>query len=217
MDDEVPHNQRSGEGILPILGCLVNLPPEIRTNFENLQLFGYWVGSGHPNMQVLMEPIVDDMINAFTKGVTVKMKDQVFTSKAAVAFNDSDMRLKELIQNHSGSTSFSGCDKCYIIAKTVRYASGGTARKFVISDITSLPEKRTAESWANDVSAVTKLKKEMFSELSLTHTYPEIVNHAEYSRLNSKGIKGPSVFDKLPYVDISKFCLTQPMHCIFEK
>lgn len=150
MNDEVPHNERSGECILPILGFLANLSPEIRTNFENIYVFGYWIGRGHPNLQALLAPIVDDLENAFITGVRVRLHDQEFVSKAAVLQNDSDLRLKELILNHIGCNGVDGCDKCNFKGETVFYESGGHATKFVARGAkfeNFKLEKRTNESW----------------------------------------------------------------------
>lgn len=131
MDDEVPHNQRSGECILPILGFLINFSPEKRTHFDNIHVFGYWIGHGHPNMQALFKPIVEELLFAQILGVMVFVGGKQITSNAVLLQHDSDMRLKELILNHSGPTSEKGCSVCNITGETVYYASGSHATKFI--------------------------------------------------------------------------------------
>lgn len=220
MIDEVPHNERSGECILPILGCLMNLPPDVRTNFDNIYVFGYWVGHGHPNLQVILEPIVHDFMEAFETGVRVQLNDVVFTSRAVVFACDSDMRMKELILHHTGPTSHNGCDKCTIKGVTVKYKFGGHATKFITVDVDPsnyTSEMRTHESWQKDVALVERMKMQKKNELLETISEADVLQNKEYQRIHSNGVKGPCVFSKLKYIDVTQLCLTQPMHCLFEK
>lgn len=66
--DSVQLFNSSTISLWPVSFVILNLPPDIRMNSENIVLAGFWVGS-KPPMKLLFQPIIKDLTYFSSKSV----------------------------------------------------------------------------------------------------------------------------------------------------
>ena len=71
--DGVAIFKSSSISMWPVCITVFNLPPRIRMNSENILLAGLWVGPQKASMKLLLDPVVQDLNNLHTDGLTVTL------------------------------------------------------------------------------------------------------------------------------------------------
>ena len=106
---------KDGSGVFPIYFQILNLPPEIRKRFENLELYGLMAGKP-ANTAVLYEKLVEELLHLWHEGFYCWDAHTEEVVKARVM-------LLAVVFDYKGLTdamrimdvgSFSGCAKCKI-------------------------------------------------------------------------------------------------------
>ena len=137
--DGIPCNKRSSESLIPLIGCLLNLPPKYRSKFSNMFIFGYWIGKGQPNMQHICAILTEEFEKMSTIGVTVQKAGVNISTKSFLVYADADMKMKILLLNTAGPTCKKGCCVCNFEGIVIIYSNTNRhAIKFPIFSCISL-------------------------------------------------------------------------------
>lgn len=70
--DGVPLFKSSLKDLWPVFLVLLNLPPAIRMNAQNIVLAGLWYDSKKPPMNLLIEPIMKKLNHLHMLGIAVE-------------------------------------------------------------------------------------------------------------------------------------------------
>ena len=124
--DGVPVFKSSSFSIWPIL-CIVNeLPPAVRGDY--VLMAGLWYGSGKPNINVFLEPFIEDCtrltIDGFDWTSTETGVSVHCTASAVVGVCDAVAR--PLIQNFKQFNGHYGCGFCLDVGELVEKGHGHT-------------------------------------------------------------------------------------------
>lgn len=84
--DGVPLFHSSSMSMWPVYLAILNLPPNIRMNAENMLLAGLWVGPKKPAMKQLLDPVVLKLQDLHTKGLAFSLPSGCVTIKAKLLF-----------------------------------------------------------------------------------------------------------------------------------
>ena len=72
--DGVPLFKLSKVSLWPVYLVILNLPANIRTNYENVILCGIWVGPTKPVMKLLLDPVMQHIQQLSTLGLDIIMQ-----------------------------------------------------------------------------------------------------------------------------------------------
>lgn len=217
--DGVPISERRGFSCVPVNGVLLSLPPDVRYKLANNFLFGYWIGSSQPNMQVMMKPFVNSLNESFLHGHKVILNGENVISRSLLIYNDADMLMKRCLSNSSGPTAKKGCGKCNFSGESIENPdSKKKVVKFACSNENDLKSMRTEQEWQASMTTAELKKQQVYAKQKANgRQHHEIVKSKEYTSVAKDGIKGLCVFLLLPYLCAIELCITQPMHCLYEK
>jgi len=101
--------------ITPIIGVLLNLPPDVRYSFSNTYLIGF--AFGKIDYSMMLTPILKSWAIA-SHGVAVKYTGKEVYSKNIIMYVDSDMRAKGPLQNLIQAPGHYACDCCEVAGET---------------------------------------------------------------------------------------------------
>ena len=73
---------KSSADLWPVFLVILNLPPDIRMNAQNVVLAGLWYGSKKPPMHLLLKPIMQKLDQLYTLGVAVQTPHGLITYRA---------------------------------------------------------------------------------------------------------------------------------------
>jgi len=219
MIDGVLVNKRKHESVTPILGSLLNLPPEMRSKFSNMSIFGFFIGTSYPDMQQVLKPIIDEFVYSYEHGHALKLPNCSIpkVSRSVIIYFDMDMIMKMMVLYMCGPTCKEGCSKCNFKGKATPTIKGGNPVKWPCTNSKLLQPLRTKEQWIEHATTADENRAMKRLEMEQKNcTQSEIVFDKAYIKINSNGIKGQSELLRLHYLDITHSCLVQPMHCIIE-
>ena len=114
--DGVPLYKSSNVSLWSVSFVILNLPPAIRMNSENIVLAGFWIGS-KPPMQLLFQPIIKVLkyfsLNSFQVSTSSGMFD-VFINLVMAVF---DLPAKAVALNAKQYNGRNGCSVCVQASK----------------------------------------------------------------------------------------------------
>jgi len=105
-------------GVFPIYFQVLNLPPEIRKKFANLELWGMMAGKPK-NTTILYEKLVDELLELWEVGFPCwdSFTDEIFRLRAMLFATVFDYQGLVDAMNIKGVGSYSACAKCMIRGK----------------------------------------------------------------------------------------------------
>jgi len=218
--DGIPLHTRNQESLIPFIAQVLNLPPEVRSKFSYMAILGYWIGKGHPNIQAICSIIVDELLDMYVNGITIRLKnEQIVTSRTILVHIDQDLMMKIALMCMSGPCNQRGCDKCEFIGTSIQYEkSNGHAMKFPCTSLDNLGLLRTHDGYVTCAQIAKSMRQTQIEALKAKgKSDEEIAKNASVNAIQFMGIKDETVFTKLPYLNVVKAFSTQAMHCIFEK
>ena len=84
--DGVALYKSSSITLYPVLIVILNLPPDIRMNAENIILAGLFVGPKKPVMKLLLDPVMKNLEHLFIDGLTMSLPGGLTTVKTKLVF-----------------------------------------------------------------------------------------------------------------------------------
>ena len=93
----------------PVCITVLNLPPRIRMNAENILLAGLWVGPQKPSMKLLLDPVIQDLNNLHTHGLTVTLPNGPVNFKVKLVLATFDLPAKASVLNCKQFNGKFGC------------------------------------------------------------------------------------------------------------
>ena len=111
--DGVPLFNSSSMSMWPVYLAILNLPPNIRMNAENMLLAGLWVGPKKPAMKLLLDPVMSTLQDLYTKGLTFPLPSGNVNVKAKLLFGIFDLPAKAAVLNSKQFNGKYGCSICY--------------------------------------------------------------------------------------------------------
>lgn len=108
--DGVPFGKTSYQQMWPIYIALNELEPKLRA--KHMLMVGIWVGKSEPNMQVILQPFVNEANELSTDGIEWTRNGQVIVSKVIPLFSVVDTQARWRMLNHKCFGSYFGCTYC---------------------------------------------------------------------------------------------------------
>ncbi|KAK3288548.1 hypothetical protein CYMTET_3985 [Cymbomonas tetramitiformis] len=197
---------KDGSGVFPIYFQILNLPPEIRKRFENLELYGLMAGKP-ANTAVLYEKLVEELLHLWHEGFHCWDAHTEEVVKARVM-------LLAVVFDYKGLTdamrimdvgSFSGCAKCKIRGRGKCPHMRKMVYKFSEQDPPGPSDLKTDE--------FIRRAAKTHASMSACETAAFLKDILEES-IRSTGVKFPAAFMRLPYFDLLKNVIIDGMHQI---
>lgn len=91
---------------------LLNLPPSITINAENIMLCGLWVGPSKPPMYKLLEPIMENLKQLSTEGLIVRSPNDMSHIKGKLVLGIFDLPAKASVLAMKQFNGACGCSVC---------------------------------------------------------------------------------------------------------
>ena len=111
--DGVALYKSSSITLYPVLIVILNLPPNIRMNAENMILAGLYVGPKKPVMKLLLDPVMKNLEHLFIEGLTMSLPGGLTTVKTKLVFGVFDLIAKAPVLNFKQFNGKFGCSVCY--------------------------------------------------------------------------------------------------------
>ncbi|CAF1239252.1 unnamed protein product [Adineta ricciae] len=73
--DGAPVTKIGGKSLWPIQATILEIPPPVRDRANAVMVFGAWLGSTHPNRQLLWNNIVEQIRSLYETGITVRLNN----------------------------------------------------------------------------------------------------------------------------------------------
>ncbi|XP_057335690.1 uncharacterized protein LOC130674389 [Microplitis mediator] len=167
----------------PVYFQINELPPHMRK--KHMLLAGIFVDTCHPSLNILLRPIVDEMIELYETGIIWKISEhREVTSKFIVTTCSVDSPARSSITRMRQFNGYTGCTFCY--AEGQRYGN-----KHIYPRSHGYGQLRTDE--------------EMRRDMSIAYETKEITN----------GIKGISCLVGLPEFDLCNGIVVESLHAVF--
>jgi len=109
--DGVPLFKSSTVSLWPVSFAILNLPPTIRINSENIILSGFWVGN-KPVMKLLFAPILDNLSHLTSSGLEIRISSVVYNIFVKLAMGVFDLPTKAAVLNAKQFNGKHGCSVC---------------------------------------------------------------------------------------------------------
>ena len=109
--DGVPLYKSSTVSLWPVSFIILNLPPTIRMNSENIILSGFWVGS-KPIMRLLFAPILDNLSQLESSGLEIRTSSVIHYIFVKLAMGIFDLPAKAAVLNAKQFNGKYGCSVC---------------------------------------------------------------------------------------------------------
>ena len=97
---------------MPVFLVILNFPPAVRMNAENVVLAGLWFGSKKPPMHLLLKPISNELESLYTLGVQIETPDGCVTYHAKLELAVFDLPAKAVVLNAKQYNGRYGCSVC---------------------------------------------------------------------------------------------------------
>ena len=184
--DGVPVFKSSSFGIWPILCAVNELPPDIKSN--HILMAALWFGVGKPDMNVFLEPFINDCISLSEKGFSSTLPGSHIriSCKANAIVGICDAVARPLMQNFKQFNGHYGCGYCLHEGERVEQGNGWTM------------------AYPKNSELIMRCKEGNAA----------LVSEAMDTGTPCMGVKGPSLLSLLPHFDIIKGMVPDYMHCI---
>ena len=110
--DGVSLFKSSSADLWPVFLVILNLPPAIRMNTQNIVLAGLWYGSKKPPMHLLMEPIIKKLDHLYTFGIAIETPHGLITHRAKLELGIFDLPAKAAVLCAKQFNGKYGCSVC---------------------------------------------------------------------------------------------------------
>ena len=110
--DGVAVFKSSNVSIWPVYLVILNLPPTIRMNAENILLCGLWVGPTKPPMDKLLEPVVTNVRKLSSEGIIIKTPTGISRIKGKLVLGIFDLPAKASVLTMKQFNGMFGCSVC---------------------------------------------------------------------------------------------------------
>ena len=191
--DGVPISKSSNVSAWPIFLKPNEVPPEKRK--RHAMLAGVWVGHKKPDLNQILEPLINAFMTLYADGMEVTLPDGSITRSHSLIFSvHADLPAKaQLLNMHQFNGAYS-CIHCYCMGESVKTPGGGNVRSFPYVENSDI-RLRSACEVLHDAKTAEKLRESKKNE-------------------TIHGIKGHSVLSSLPHFDIVNSVALDYMHQI---
>lgn len=110
--DGVPLFKSSAADLWPVFVMILNLPPNIRMNAQNIVLAGLWYGTKKPPMDLLLKPIMKKLQHLYTLGVPIETPNGLITYRAKIEMAIFDLPAKAAVLCAKQFNGRYGCSVC---------------------------------------------------------------------------------------------------------
>lgn len=110
--DGVSLFKSSTKDLWPVYLSVLNLPPNMRMNAQNVVLAGLWYGSKKPPMQLLLKPIMEQLQRLYTIGVMIDTPHGPVTYRAKLELAVFDLPAKAAALCAKQFNGKHGCSVC---------------------------------------------------------------------------------------------------------
>lgn len=97
----------------PVYLVILNLPPKVRMNANNIILAGIWAGRSKPPMKLLLDPVLKVLRQLSTIGISISMPSGQQTIRAKLIMGVFDLPAKASVLCMKQFNGESGCSVCY--------------------------------------------------------------------------------------------------------
>eukprot|EP00734_Pompholyxophrys_sp_LG126_P000182 Pompholyxophrys_sp_v1_NODE_31_length_3649_cov_4.542571.p1 type:complete len:426 gc:universal NODE_31_length_3649_cov_4.542571:2515-1238(-) len=108
--DGVQLFKKSSYAFWPLFALFYDLPPTKRYKFKNIALAGMWFGHDKPNMNLFLQPCVDDINNS--ESAPLLIANEATPLKLFVITISADLPAKALLLNSHQYNGVCGCHQC---------------------------------------------------------------------------------------------------------
>ncbi|CAF1199868.1 unnamed protein product [Rotaria sordida] len=202
--DGAPVTKIGGKSLWPVQCTLVEIPPPLRDRVDSTMIFGAWLGSTHPNRDLLWAKIVEQISDLFKNGITIITnagKRLKFSIRAQLVTFD----LPALAQN-CNIIQFNGYDACpdcnihgIVIDRQVFYPH--SKKPFAPKtdhDYISLATQRTTSAASKGIKGPTPLTQILIFPDQIAKDYMHLVCSGHFKTLITywEKILLPGVFEQ---------------------
>jgi hypothetical protein len=110
--DGVPLFKSSHVSIWPVYLTINEIPPRERFLKKNMILWGVWQGAGKPKMNMFLRPLVTDLLQLYTDGVTIKTDIQSEVVKVMLLTATMDLPARAEVLHMTHHNGQYGCLYC---------------------------------------------------------------------------------------------------------
>jgi len=191
----------SNYSMWPILSCMLNLPPHLRTRPEYMLLLGLVPGSKAPkNINTYLRLVVDELLMHGLHGVDTydAFRDEDFTMSVRLALLIADYPGMAKVLCMKGSGAICGCMKCTIRGVRIQTGTGETTaytgwRRFLPADH---PFRRDVDTFGS----------EELEPAPAIRDHSEVLQHATAAReAFARGVKPGSTADPSKATAVTNF------------
>ena len=101
-----------GIQLWPIQFCISNLPPHLRGNVQNLIVAGLWLGCVKPNLNSILQLVLNKLKYHKENGINIQTKDGAKIVRAMLIQGIFDFIAKAMALNHVQFNGYYGCPYC---------------------------------------------------------------------------------------------------------
>ena len=181
--DGVPIFKSSSFSIWPLL-CIINELP-VFDRQKHVMLCGLWFGNSKPNMNVYLQPFVEEILHLQTQGFTWQTSFTTNTTRVYPLVLVCDSVARPVIQNFKQFNGEYGCSFCLQRGDMVEKGKGYT-RVYPFESCELRTQAQTEEH----------------------------IECALESGMPVKGVKGPSILLRVPHFNIIESCVPDYMHSV---
>ena len=130
--DGVPLFKSSAVSLWPVSFVILNLPPAIRMNAENIVLAGFWIGN-KPVMKLLFMPILENLRH-LSSGIKIRRPDGVCNILFKLAMGIFDLPAKAAVLNAKQYNGKYRCSVCVHPSDRLSNNTRGKGRDITATD-----------------------------------------------------------------------------------
>ncbi|CAF1385158.1 unnamed protein product [Didymodactylos carnosus] len=117
--DGAPVTKMGGKSLWPIQATICEIPPPLRDHKQATMIFGAWLGSHHPDRNLLWGNIVKQLKELFTEEIKVAINKQQFKFIVRVQLVTFDLPALALNCNIIQFNGYNACPYCKITGKAI--------------------------------------------------------------------------------------------------
>lgn len=159
--DGISLYNKSNITIWPVYLVLNELPVGKRFLIDNVILAGLSIGEEKPHFDLLMKPIVTQLIR-YQYGLNIKFKDVQKNMKLFLIAGIYDKPARYAVINMVQYNGAYGCTKCLQSGESLKTDSGGTTRVYPLNQEDPAGPKRTDDDYQTHLEMATAEKDPVF-------------------------------------------------------
>ncbi|CAF2109542.1 unnamed protein product [Rotaria magnacalcarata] len=161
-------SKRTKTSIWPVMSFLVEIPPPIREDLNNMLLLGLWHGPVTPPSSLLLDKIVDNIKLLITTGINIYINNKMmhFMVNVQLCTGDFPARAKcNQLVNHNG---FYACSRCLIVgSRCPQPCANHTLYKWI--DFIRKPQQQRTQRHINICARqISAVKKNVFGVVGVS-------------------------------------------------